>query len=185
MKKVFIKGTLLQFIVLFALWLILSGHYDLFHISIGFFSALLVTFIHIKINRYLYYKHEIAKDHPLRLSRFIFYVPWLIWQIVIASLQVAYAVLHPKTPINPSLVRFKTKLPNIAAKVILANSITLTPGTLTVRIREDEFLVHSLLDASLTSIVDGTLPAKVANLYKQESDTVVDEIKIMKTTKGL
>ncbi len=182
-KKAFIKGTILQFLVLFGLWLLLSGKYDLFHITIGFFSALLVTLIHIRINRHLYYSLEIAKEHTLNYRRFLFYVPWLVWQIVLASLQVAYVVLHPKTPINPSLVRFKTKLPNVAAKVILGNSITLTPGTLTILIEDDEFLVHALMDVSHSSLVDGTLPRQVAKLYQRRPSTVIDDVRIEKRIK--
>jgi len=184
-KKAFIKGSVLQFVVLFCLWLLLSGHYDLFHISMGFFSALLVTLVHVRINRYLYLHKEIAKENTLRYSRLLFYIPWLIWQIVIASLQVAYVVLHPRTPINPSLVRFKTRLPNIAAKVILGNSITLTPGTLTIRIREDEFLVHALTEASSTSILDGSLPLQVAKLYQRRPSSVIREAEILKTAKNI
>ena len=185
MKKAFIKGTFLQFLVLFGLWLLLSGHYDFFHISMGLLSALIVTLVHIRINRYLYFHKGIAKENTLRYTRLLYYVPWLIWQIVIASLQVAYVVLHPKTPINPSLVRFKTRLPNIAAKVILGNSITLTPGTLTIRIREDEFLVHALTDAASTSILDGSLPTQVAKLYQRRPSSVIREIEVLKTTKNI
>ena len=182
-KKAFIKGTILQFFVLFGLWLLLSGKYDVFHIVLGFFSALLVSLVHIRINRYLYYQKKIAQEFSLNYARLVLYIPWLIWEIILSSLQVAYVVLHPKVPVSPSLVRFKTKLPNIAAKVILGNSITLTPGTLTVDIEGDEFLVHALTDASHSSIVDGSLPKQVARLYHRRPTTVVYDIRIEKTLK--
>jgi multicomponent Na+:H+ antiporter subunit E len=184
-KKAFIKGSILQFFVLFGLWILLSGRFDLFHISMGFLSALLVILVHLRINRYLYFQKEIAKENTLRYSRFLYYVPWLIWQIVVASIQVAYVVLHPKIPINPSLVRFKTRLPNIAAKVILGNSITLTPGTLTIRIQDDEFLVHALTDAASTSIMDGSLPDQVAKLYHRRPSSVIREAEVLKTAKNI
>jgi len=117
--------------------------------------------------------------------KMVFYIPWLTWQIILASLQVAYVVLHPKIPINPSLIKFRTKLPNVTAKVILGNSITLTPGTLTIRIDNDEFIVHALMDASATSIIDGSLPFQVAKLYQRRPSTVISEVKILRTTKGL
>jgi multicomponent Na+:H+ antiporter subunit E len=182
-KTKFIKGTLLQFFVLFGLWLLLSGKYDAFHVGIGFAATLLVTLVHLRINRYLYFQKDIAKENSLNFWRFMLYIPWLIWEIIVASLQVAYLVLHPKIPINPSLVRFKTKLPNIAARVILGNSITLTPGTLTISIDDDEFLVHALADASHSSIVDGRLPKKVAELYHRKPTTVIDDIQIEKKVK--
>ena len=182
-KKAFIKGTILQFIILLGLWLVLSGKYDWFHISLGVVAALLVTVIQLRINKYLYYQKKIANENSLSWSRLLLYVPWLIWQIILSSLQVAYVVLHPRMPINPSLLRFKTKLPNIAARVILGNSITLTPGTLTINIADDEFLVHTLTDASHSGIVDGSLPKQVAKLYHRRPTTVIDDIRIEKRVK--
>ena len=183
MKKAFIKGTILQFFILFGLWLLLSGKYDWFHISLGVASAFIVTVIQLRINKYLYYQKKIAHEHSLSWSRLLLYIPWLLWQIILSSLQVAYVVLHPRMPINPSLLRFKTKLPNIAARVILGNSITLTPGTLTINISEDEFLVHALMDVSHSSIVDGSLPKQVAKLYHRRPTTVIDNIRIEKRIK--
>ena len=185
MRKQFVKGSILQFLVLLGLWLLLSGHYDAFHIGAGVFSAGVVTLMHLRINRHLYYTKKIAEVHALRYARLALYVPWLTGQIVLASLQVAYAVLHPRMPIDPALVRFKTRLPNIAAKVILGNSITLTPGTFTVRIREDEFLVHSLMEASHSGIVDGTLPGQVAKLYGDRPSDVVYDVDILRKTKDV
>jgi multicomponent Na+:H+ antiporter subunit E len=182
-KKAFIKGTILQFIILLGLWLVLSGKYDWFHISLGVVAALFVTVIQLRINKYLYYQKKIANENSLSWSRLLLYVPWLIWQIILSSLQVAYVVLHPRMPINPSLLKFKTKLPNIAARVILGNSITLTPGTLTINIADDEFLVHTLTDASHSGIVDGSLPRQVAKLYHRRPTTVIDDIRIEKRVK--
>ena len=183
MKKAFIKGTILQFIILLGLWLVLSGKYDWFHISLGVVSAIIVTVLQMRINKYLYYQKKIANENSLSWSRLLLYVPWLIWQIIVASLQVAYVVLHPRMPINPSLLKFKTKLPNIAARVILGNSITLTPGTLTINIADDEFLVHALTDASQSGIVDGSLPKQVAKLYHRRPTTVIDDIHVEKRIK--
>jgi multicomponent Na+:H+ antiporter subunit E len=84
-------------------------------------------------------------------------------------------------PVDPSLLRFKTKLPSMSAKVILGNSITLTPGTITIQIEEDEFLVHALMDASSTGIIDGSLPGEVAKLYEKKPTHVVKDVKIIKS----
>ena len=117
--------------------------------------------------------------------RLIYYVLWLVWQIVIASIQVAYAVLHPKCPIDPAVLRFKTRLGNTSSKVILGNSITLTPGTITLEIDQDEFLVHSLMDISYTGIIDGTLPGEVAKLYERKPGQVLRNIEVIRTATGL
>ena len=183
MKKAFIKGTILQYIILLGLWFLLSGKFDWFHISLGVISAFIVTVIQLRINKYLYYQKKISSEHSLIWSRLLLYVPWLIWQVILASLQVAYVVLHPRMPINPSLLKFRTKLPNIAARVILGNSITLTPGTLTINIADDEFLVHALTDASQSGIVDGSLPKQVAKLYHRRPATVIDDIRVEKRLK--
>lgn len=132
-------------IVLFAFWLILSPKYDAVHISMGAFSAMFIA----QYTRPLFRDTEWSSlIHP----RFLAYVPWLLWQIVIANFQVAYAVLHPRLPIDPCMVKIKTGLKRPVAKLALANSITLTPGTITVDVDADEFEVHALMPASLSAL---------------------------------
>ena len=162
-------------------WLIMSGHYDIMHISFGIFSVLLVLLISYPIRKHLFSLGEHSTALKLNLGRLVYYIPWLLWQIVVASLQVAYVVLHPKCPVDPALLRFKTRLGNSSSKVILGNSITLTPGTITLDIQRDEFLVHSLMDISSTGIIDGTLPGEVAKLYQRRPGQVVLDIKVIKT----
>lgn len=190
MKQLFAFNTFIQFFLLLGVWLLLSGHYDFTHISMGVFSCILVVLLHLRLRKYFFYQEEMSEATDklkgvapvrLRFLRVLFYVPWLIWQIVVASLQVAAAVLNPKMPIDPALLVFKTKLPGTSAKVILGNSITLTPGTITIRIKGDEFLVHALMDASFTGIVDGSLPGEVAKLYEKRPEHVVSDVKIIKS----
>jgi len=190
LKRIFIKNLIIQFILLLGFWLLLSGHYDFFHISMGVFSSLLVILINLRLKRYFFYQEEIdqtearIKNHfyvGINFCRLLYYIPWLLWQIVIASLQVAYAVLSPKMPIDPSLILFETKLPCMTAKVILGNSITLTPGTITVQISGDGFVVHALMDVSSSGILSGALPEQVAKLYEKTPGQVVSNIKIIKS----
>ncbi|NIM10763.1 MAG: hypothetical protein GTO45_02145 [Candidatus Aminicenantes bacterium] len=190
MKQVFWLNSIIQFALLLGLWLFLSGHYDFFHISMGVFSALLVVLLNLRLRKYYFFEEELAEARArmqdifpvrLRYARVLFYIPWLIWQIVVASLQVAAVVLNPKMPIDPALVRFNTKFPNTSAKVILGNSITLTPGTITIQIKKDEFLVHALMDASSTGIIDGSLPGQVAKLYEKKPEQVVQDIEIIRS----
>jgi multicomponent Na+:H+ antiporter subunit E len=181
---------LVQFILLMAFWLLLSGHYDAFHISLGVFSSLFVVLLNLRLRRYFMFRDEIFKTSDLSITlnylRFIFvYIPWLLWQIVVASLQVAYVVLHPRLPIQPALLKFRTKLPNMSSKVILGNSITLTPGTITVEIEGDDFLVHALMDVSSSGIIDGTLPEQVARLYEKKPAQVVTGLEIIKSKREI
>ena len=148
-----------------AFWLVLSGLMDVFHVTIGIIAVVLVILINYRVRNYHLVREEAAVGIRLNLFRFLLFIPWLVKEIVIASLQVVFIVLHPRVPANPVLLRFKTRLPNMGSKVILGNSITLTPGTLTLWIKNDEFLVHSLADVSSNGILSGALPLQVARLY--------------------
>ena len=185
MSRVFLLNTIIQAALLVVFWLFLSGQYDVMHISFGIFSVILVLLINHPIRRHLFSLEEHSETLKLSIPRLIFYIPWLLWQIVIASIQVACVVLHPRCPIDPALVRFKTGLGNTSSKVILGNSITLTPGTITLEIAQDEFLVHSLMDASCTGILDGTLPGEVAKLYERKPGEVLRDVEVIKTAEGL
>lgn len=110
----------------------------------------------------------LPKDRP-RISlkvilNFILYVGSLIIDIIKANIQVALIVLNPKLPISPTLVEFKTKLKTDLDKVFLANSITLTPGTLTVDLEGDKFLVHALTKESAKDVVDWHMADKLLNI---------------------
>lgn len=179
-KARFLRNTLLQIVMLMVFWLLLSGHYDPMHLSFGVFSALLVMAIHYRLRERLFAMEEWSKDQSLRIRRLVFYIPWLLWQIILSAMQVVTVVLHPKCPIDPALVRFKTGLANTNAKVILGNSITLTPGTITLEIGQEGFLVHSLMDISSSGIVDGTLPREVAKLYERSPGHVVRDVEVIR-----
>jgi len=182
LKQIFKLNSVIQFGLLLGVWLLLSGHYDFFHISMGVFSSFVIVLLHMPLRKYYSVQEENAGGKGrLRYLRVLFYIPWLLWQIVIATMQVAAVVLNPKMPIDPALVRFKARYPNSTARVILGNSITLTPGTITIRIKGDEFLVHSLMDASSSGIVDGSLPGEVAKLYEKDPGMVVSDVKIIRS----
>lgn len=82
--------------------------------------------------------------HPRRVFYFIVYIPALLWEIIKSNLDVAYRVLHPEMPINPGIVKVPVSLQSDYGKTLLANSITLTPGTLTLDVLGSNFYVHWL-----------------------------------------
>jgi multicomponent Na+:H+ antiporter subunit E len=153
------------FVILYAFWLLLSGHYDLFHLSLGLICSLLVAFL----------SHDLLIENisaPKRLRkawRFISYVPWLIYQIVLANFHVAYLVLNPKA-IDPRIVRFKTRLKSQFSMVTLGNSITLTPGTITMDIVDGEFHVHALSEKVADDLLSGEMERRVAHVYLEDED---------------
>ncbi len=175
-----LRNRIVKFLLLMGMWLLLSGHYDFFHIALGVFSVILVIAVNSRLAEHPFFSPAGSEAH-IKWSRLFLYVPWLTWQIVVSSLQVAYAVLHPRMPIDPSLIRFKTKLPTTASKVILGNSITLTPGTITLLIEDDTFLVHSLMDASFSGIASDSLPEHAALLFQKSTEKVVTALDVIKS----
>ena len=104
------------------------------------------------------------------LWRFAWYAPYLIWQIVKSNVSVAYVVLHPRMPISPRLVEFETPLGMEPAQVLLAQSITLTPGTVTVDVWNGRFLVHALFQGAAEGVTGGEMPDKVARVFGTAGD---------------
>ena len=154
-------------LLLFGLWVVLSGKFDAGHLATGAATAVVIT---LATRRLLLLPPAIgfSVDHPLGdvpWHRFVWYLPWLAWEVVLAGLQVAYVVLHPRLPATPRLVRFRADLPHTLARLILANSITLTPGTVTLDVDGDEFLVHALTETAARAIEDGAMPDRVAALF--------------------
>ena len=152
----------LVFLALFAFWLILSGHYDPFHIGAGVVCAGLVTLLSSDL-----FTFGTGARSSFRIGRFALYVPWLLWEILQASLYVTWLVVRP-SGIRSRVIRFRTHLRNEVAKVVLGNSITLTPGTVTVDIEGDLFTVHALSDTAAESLLDGDMERRVAWVFGEE-----------------
>lgn len=153
------------FVILFGFWLLLSGHYDLFHLSLGVICSLLVAFV----SHDLLIENISGSRRFKKTRRFVSYVPWLIYQIVIANLHVAYLILKPSA-IDPRIVRFKTKLKSEFAMVTLGNSITLTPGTITMDIIDGEFYVHALSKKVADDLLSGEMERRVAHVFLEDED---------------
>ncbi len=151
-------NKLATFIVMLAFWIMLSGMFDGFHLSLGLLCCLLVA--HLSAGLLLGPKREWRFGQVVGM---LIYLPWLFWQILVANLQVAYIVLHPRMNelIDPQLVRFRTRLKGSFARVTLAQSITLTPGTITVALEDDEFTVYALTAAAADGL-PGEMEARVA-----------------------
>ncbi len=153
------------FFIMFAFWVLLSGMFDAFHLSLGVLSCLLVT----HFSHDLLFGQEWSSFWLRRLTGWIFYLFWLVKEIVLASLQVAYIVLHPRMLqlIDPQLVRFRTRLKRNISKVTFAQSITLTPGTIAVDMHDDEFTVYALTRSSAESL-PGEMERRVAKALEPE-----------------
>lgn len=98
------------------------------------------------------------------------YLVWLVWNILLANLEVARLILHPRMPINPSLVTFETRLRDPMARVVVANTITLTPGTVTIDLEDQAYLVHALVPESAGAIHSGALQNVVGAMFGEPRD---------------
>jgi multicomponent Na+:H+ antiporter subunit E len=180
------RGIALQSALLMAIWLILSGHFDFLHIFYGVVSVAFVVWLNYRLHGLPLSPGELPGCSFINIPRLLVYLVWLQWQIIQSALYVAYVVLHPRVPISPALVRFKSKQPNVLARVILANSITLTPGTITVQVNEDEFIVHALTKDTAGDLVSGEMEARVARLYLPEcrNEDVCTDVEMITSGRG-
>lgn len=124
---------------MFGLWLLLSGHYEPLILVFGACSSLLVTFIAWRMDR------EDRYAYPLILTwRLVPYWFWLLKEIFKANVKVSLIILDPKLPISPIMVPFRACMKSDLARMIYANSITLTPGTITTGTVGDILRIHAL-----------------------------------------
>ena len=140
------------FFLLLGLWLMLSGHYDPLLISLGTLSAVSVTLISLRMGI------VDAEGQPMALlPGLVRYAPWLAKEIITACLDVALRIVRPGLPIEPSIIRVPADQKTAPGRVAYANSITLTPGTISLEVLEDEIVVDALSAASATELQTGEM----------------------------
>jgi multicomponent Na+:H+ antiporter subunit E len=144
------------FIIMFGFWLLLSGKFDVFHLSLGAVSCLLVAVISSDL---LFQDTKTSLLARLgEALRFVPYTAWLLWQIIVANFNVIALAVSPhpvRRTITPHIFTFRTRLKSDFARFVLANSITLTPGTVTIRITGDIFHVHAITVKSAGDLAEG------------------------------
>lgn len=146
-------------VVLSVLWLLLSGHYNPLLIGLGAASVVLTMIIAMRMN-------VIDREgHPIHLAfRGLLYWPWLIKEIVVANIDVAKAILGLTDAVRPSLFTIKASQRTDLGKTIYANSITLTPGTVTIGLNGDELTIHALTPAAREGLATGDMDRRVTRL---------------------
>jgi multicomponent Na+:H+ antiporter subunit E len=150
------KRTLSLAVFLAALWWLLSGQTKPLLLGFGVVSVALVVWLSRRME---VVDHE---SHPVHLSRPLArFWAMLIREIAVSNIDVVRAILSPRLPIQPHFLRVRTRQTTDLGKVILANSITLTPGTVTVDMQGDELLVHALTAASGRAVEEGQLDRAV------------------------
>ena len=149
------------FIVLCLFWLLLSGFFTAFLLCAGVGSALAVVWFSRRMQLID------AEGHPIELVlRATLYWLWLLKEVAKSGWLVSKLILDPRLPISPTLVRFKPTQATDVGLVIHANSITLTPGTITVEADTGEFLVHGITRESAEGVIDSDMDRRCTALER-------------------
>jgi multicomponent Na+:H+ antiporter subunit E len=144
-------------LVLFGVWMLWSGHTDALLVTFGVLSTVAVVAIAARM------RIVDEEGAPLALPRrAVLYVPWLLWEIAKANVDVARRILTPSLPIHPTVIRVKAGQRRDLGRVIYANSITLTPGTVSIDMEGDEIVVHALSREAALGLRSGQMDRKVS-----------------------
>ena len=145
--------------LLFGVWLLFSGIFIPFIISLGILSCAAVIWVTIRMD---IVDHE---GHPLHLTwRALVYWGWLIVEIIKANIDVVKLVLSPTSKISPTMVRVRASQQTDLGQVVYANSITLTPGTISVDVANNEILVHALSESGARDLLVGEMDRRVSKM---------------------
>ncbi len=145
-------------VALFAFWLLLSGHYEAWLMAVGFVCAALVTLFMMRTGL------MDREAHPIGFMVGAFtYWPWLVWEIVKSTIDVTREILKPHLQISPTMVRVHASQRSSVGFTTYANSITLTPGTISTTVSLDKrtILVHALTRDSAEATAEGTMDRRV------------------------
>lgn len=172
------KGTkpsmyhFLMFLLMMLLWVLMSGKFDMFHLSLGAISSIIVA----SLSSDLLFQGKSSLSRRLSEGfRFIGYAIWLVWQITLANLHVIYLALSTKPikeTLDPQIFTFRTMLQTEFARFVLANSITLTPGTVTIRVKNDTFYIHAISEKAMGDLAEcesfNEMEKRVAAVFEPE-----------------
>lgn len=143
-------------VVLFLFWLVLSGHYTLRLLAFGVLSVIFALALGARM------RCVDEEGHPIHLAPAgLTYLPWLVWEIVKSAWTVAKIILDPKLPISPTMVTLEPTQKTPVGVHTYANSITLTPGTITVKASNDVLEVHALTREGAEDLLAGGMDARV------------------------
>ena len=154
-------------VVLFAFWFLLSGKVDFKFLLYGVLTAIISAWICVPL--LLLPNADGTKKYfifDVNLGKYAVYWLWLLKEVVNANIDVVKATVKSEMVINPRVIAFRIKYDNPMAHTTLANSITLTPGTVTLNVTEDGlYEIHALTDGAAEGLLGGGMQQKVADLF--------------------
>ena len=163
MRPISSQFLALKTAALFVMWVMLSGKFDLVHLGLGLSLSFLVAWINSG--------HSPFVPRFQLWGRILLYLPWLFSRIIQSSLHLTKLILHPRLPIHPRLIRYESTLQEPPSVVLLGNSITLTPGTITVEVNGRVLLVHAMDEVSGEDVTSGRFESKIAEVFGERAPT--------------
>lgn len=150
-----LNAVVVKTLSFFLIWLMLSESFDLPHVTMG----AVVAFGVARLNT-----SRTAPRRALPTLRYVGYYIWLAGRILQSGFHLSALILHPSLPIDPRMIRHKTELRENAGIVLLGNSITLTPGTITVEVNSDQLVVHAMDEAAAEDLKSLRFDKRIAGL---------------------
>ena len=145
--------------ILFAIWLLLSWHFDALLIAFGLATCTLAVWVGVRMGT------VDRESVPIHLvGGALLYAPWLVWEIFKSNVRVARIILAARLRVDPSIVHFRASQRTDLGRFIYANSITLTPGTVTTGIVGDDFEVHAIVQSEIDGSEENDMNRRVTTL---------------------
>ena len=143
----------------FAVWLLLSWHFVPLFVVFGFVTCTVAVWVSVRLG---VVDRESVPVHLL--GRAVIYVPWLVWEVFKSNVRVARIILSPRIRVDPSIVHFRASQRTDLGRFIYANSITLTPGTVTTGVTGDDMEVHAIVQSEIDGSEENDMNRRVAAL---------------------
>lgn len=154
--------TAFVFVLLMGTWMVFSGLFDVFHLTLGVISCGIVAWMSADL---LFDNRETGIGARFgQTFRLLAYFGWLLWQVVLANLHLIKLAFASKEALQPQIVRYPCRLKSDFEKYLLANSITLTPGTVTMKIMGDVYYIHAISDFAASGL-DGEMERRIARIF--------------------
>ncbi|MFP6675977.1 MAG: Na+/H+ antiporter subunit E [Pirellulaceae bacterium] len=156
MKPSYYSRLMLKTSAFFLIWLLLSESLYGLHLAMGIVVAFGVAWLNTE---------RMSTRATVRSWRVLWYFPWLMGRILKSGFHLSVLILHPALPIEPKMIRHRTELKDDGSIVLLGNSITLTPGTITVEVESQDLVVHAIDDNSAAAVISRRIEQKIDGLF--------------------
>lgn len=153
----FYRNLFYKTLFFFVVWLVLSESFDRFHMGLGLGSALAIAWLNTD---------RLPMRSTIRPIGLVGYLPWLLVQVVKSGVHLSKLILNPSLPISPRMVHLHTDLKAEGGIVLLANSITLTPGTITVEVNGQDLVVHAIDEEAAADVTGQQFDRRIETMVR-------------------